>query len=431
MEAGCAGQSGNSVGKRTRGPIWGNTLWGNDKIHGKPMTAIVPNRGTACVQRGSIIFQRMKNSNSKTWPPVGITRRRLFETTGAGLLAAAVPSGLAARRRAQTLKAAAREKGIRFGAAARVTALEDQAFLALLREQCNVTAAANAFKWHVMEKGLSVNFADTDKFAAFAVNNGFRQRGHAIVWDRERYSPRAIQTATSARVLGNMVAQRSFGLVSRYRGAVQSWDVVNEAVHWKTGGMEKGPLYSALGLEYAEIAFKAARDADAEAELVYNDYVRPYRTAHQEGVLRFLDEMARRGTPIDAIGIQGHLWLNETNVDYNRWSNFLREIEGRGLKILLTEFDVVDNGPVHDFVRRDMIAADYVRDFLDVTLENRAVIEVVVRSLTDKYEGLSWASPRKDGQRRRPSPFDASNQAKPMRDAMLQAFASAPARKVD
>lgn len=332
--------------------------------------------------------------------------------------------------RENSLRSAAGSNGIRFGASAPVRALDDESFVALLLGQCDVIAAQNEFKWTRIEAERGKpDFAATDRMTAFGLRNRLWQRGHAMIWDKPGRVPAWVEDEKLRPAeAGRLIVDHVRTLGERYRGTINSWDVVNEAVRPGSGKAVGGPLYRKLGWEFATLAFRTVREADRDAQLTYNDYVLPGRTAHQEGILRFLDRMAAQDVKIDALGIQGHLRIPDGRPDWTGWRRFLGDIAGRGMAILVTELDVVDDGPQQQPEVRDRMAADRIGEFLDVTLDERAVEEVVVRSLSDKYEGLSYALPREDGARRRPSPFDATFGSKPIHQAILAALRNAPAR---
>lgn len=330
-----------------------------------------------------------------------------------------------------SLRSAAAKAGIRFGASAPARALKDPAFVSLLLEQSDVFAPQNELKWPQMEKEPEkVDFQTTDRMISFAVSNGLWLRGHAMIWDKAKMMPPWIGSGSEGSAgVGRSIVERVRLLAERYRGAINSWDVVNEAVRPGNGQAVAGPLFQKLGWEFATLAFRTARETDGAAQLTYNDYALPGRTKHQEGILRFLDRMAAERVKVDALGIQGHLWMpGAGRPDWTGWRRFLADIASRDMAILVTELDAVDNGPQDRPDRRDQMAADRIGEFLDVTLDERAVEEVVVRSLSDKYEGLSFAIPHKDGVKRRPSPFDENFEPKPIQKAILSALLNAPKR---
>ena len=100
----------------------------------------------------------------------------------------------------------------------------------------------------------------------------------------------------------------------------------------------------------------------------------------------------------------------------------------RGLKILITELDVLDDGLPADSAERDAAIGDAYRLYLDTSLAEPAVASVITFGLSDRYTWLQEDYPREDGEPRRPLPFDDELQPKPAYDALQSALASAPPR---
>lgn len=137
----------------------------------------------------------------------------------------------------------------------------------------------------------------------------------------------------------------------------------------------------AFGPGYIDMAFHAARAADPRVKLVYNDWGFEQGAAENDRfrsvTLRLLDGMLKRKTPIDALGIQGHLSAFGNKVDQRKLRTFLQEIRDRGLIILITELDVDDTGGPYDIGARDRAVVDEARRFLDVALDNPATQAVL------------------------------------------------------
>ena len=339
----------------------------------------------------------------------------------------AAPSGLL---RETSIARQADKVGVRFGAAAVARTISDSQFAALILNQCDVTLPANGLKWGLTNpSGPQADYSTVDPFIDWAHSHGLRQRGHTLIWDKPKNVPSwVLEDGPDASRLAARIRQRCSDACTRYRGRIQSWDVVNEAINPNHGTPFGGPLYKALGWEFADHAFQAAHEADPEAQLVYNDHPLPGGDKHQAGILRLLEGMLKRGVQVHAFGIQGHLWIPTKRSDDAGWRNFLAEVADLGLEILITELDVVDNGPQDNPGRRDRAAGDHLQHFMEITLDQPAVREVVCRSLSDKYEGLSYAIPREDKIKRRPSPFNAKMEAKPIARALSNAFGSARSR---
>jgi endo-1,4-beta-xylanase len=103
-------------------------------------------------------------------------------------------------------------------------------------------------------------------------------------------------------------------------------------------------------------------------------------------------------------------------------------VADRGLKILITELDVLDDGLPADSAERDAAIADAYRLYLDTALAEPAVAAVITFGLSDRYTWLQEDYPREDEEPRRPLPFDDELQPKPAYDAVASALEQAADR---
>ncbi|CAN5298441.1 hypothetical protein BH20ACT22_BH20ACT22_08310 [soil metagenome] len=180
-------------------------------------------------------------------------------------------------------------------------------------------------------------------------------------------------------------------------------------------------------------SFDIAHAADPDALLVLNEF--GYETVNEYGdrpddkqraTLRVVDRLLDDDVPVHALGVQAHLPAHEfaERFDPVAYRRFLSEIASRGLKILITELDVLDDGLPADRRIRDRVVADVYRRYLEATLEESAVAAVITFGLSDRYTWLQEDYPRKDGAPRRPLPFSEGLRAKPA----YHALETAPAR---
>ena len=152
--------------------------------------------------------------------------------------------------------------------------------------------------------------------------------------------------------------------------------------------------------------------------------------ARQEAVLSVIDTLQRQNVPLDALGIQAHLvaayWDSFNPRQYRK---FLRRVADRGLKILITEIDVLDDGLPAEIAPRDRGVADIYAEYLDPTPANPAVKSLITFGLSDRYTWLQADYPREDGAARRPLHYDEELQPKPALRALRRELASAPRRR--
>jgi endo-1,4-beta-xylanase len=115
--------------------------------------------------------------------------------------------------------------------------------------------------------------------------------------------------------------------------------------------------------------------------------------------------------------------------DFRAFADALDQVADRGLTILITELDVLDDGLPADIAVRDRGVADVYRRYLDVTLDHKAVKALITFGLSDRYTWLQEDLPREDGAARRPLPFDEDLQPKPAYRALSHSLRTAPWRK--
>jgi endo-1,4-beta-xylanase len=239
----------------------------------------------------------------------------------------------------------------RVGAAVKRSTLVTHADLLLT--QVNSLVCENAMKWEAIhpvpgDGEASYRFADADAIVAFAAEHEMTMRGHTLVWHQQvpewvfRASGGGL--ATKAEVLGRMQSHIQ-ALLSRYRGMVSCWDVVNEALsdgpqtwredsgwHRTAGSDDDGDGVP----DYIVRAFQCAREADPSARLFYNDY------GIESGVKReraytLAKTLKARGL-IDGVGIQGHWSI--LSPDERVVQAAIERFSSLGLAVEITELDL-------------------------------------------------------------------------------------------
>ena len=229
-------------------------------------------------------------------------------------------------------------------------------------------------------------------------------------------------------------------VLRRYRGRVAAWVVCNEVTdpEGRRGVRTNVPWYHTIGPEYISEAFAIAREEDGRATLVLNEF--GFETVNQYGdrpgdrqkaTLQVIDMLIRKGTPPDALGVQAHL-LAERFADRfhpGAYQRFLREARDRGLDILITELDVLDDGLPKNIEQRDRGVAEVYRRYLDVALDDDYVGAVISFGLSDRYTWLDEDEPRADGAHRRPLLFDRRMRPKPAFGATRASLIDADKRK--
>ncbi len=373
-----------------------------------------------------------------------LTRRQFV---GGAALAAAAPV-LAPLRCAPpptSLREAARAKGLVYGSYTswfgdqwRANGAAQRAY----RAECEMLVLP-VYPQLIHPEESRYDYTTPDIVAEIGTANRQQLRSHPLVW--EQTLPDWLKNAladpatTRERALSLMTDQITSS-VSRYRGKVISWDVVNEGIDaWQgdENGLKLTPWRQKIGPEYLDLAFRAARDADPHAQLVYNEtgieYDIDWQANRRTATLNLLRRLLDGGAPITAFGIQSH--LRPVGPDGKPWQlaadelrTLLRDVAALGLDILVTELDCTDVGLPADTAQRDAEVAARYAEYLDVVLAEPKVKTVITWGLSDSDTWLSEFAPRPDGLAVRTLPLDVQWQRKPAWQAMVDCFGRAPAR---
>lgn len=265
------------------------------------------------------------------------------KTVLAGLLAIVVTAcgAQTAVKKEATLKDALGDKFL-IGTAlnTRQSSGQDTDAVKVVKKHFNAIVAENCMKSEVLqpEEGR-YDFRQADEFVKFGEDNGMTVTGHCLIWHSQ--CPRWFLVDkdgknVSAEVLKQRMKEHITTVVSRYKGRILGWDVVNEAI-MEDGSYRKSKFYEILGEEFIPLAFQYAHEADPDAELYYNDY-----NMHEPGkratVVKLVNDLKKRGLRIDAVGMQGHVGM-----DYPDLSEFEASMEAyaaTGAKVMVTEFDM-------------------------------------------------------------------------------------------
>jgi endo-1,4-beta-xylanase len=360
---------------------------------------------------------------------MGISRRNLLK---AGLVAPLMSPAAFAGAAESSLRAAARDAGLIYGSAVNENFLGvDQTYTALLERVPDMLVPEGSGKRRTIEPVRGkYNFALADKLWQFARKNNQRMRGHTLVWHNS--VPKWLDAALAEKPDDKLLTTYIEKVAGHFRGRLHSWDVVNEAIEPDEGSPDglrlNSPWYKAFGPNYIEEAFRITRSVDPDTLLFYNElnlegdvgWAEKRRTA----TLKLLERLVKNNVPIDGLGIQSHLKAYRVDYTDEVFSNFLDEVRGLGLKVLLTEFDIADiDGPA-DPRDRDADIAALAERYLDVAFSKPHVLGCLTWGITDRYSWLSqwdqykWA----DGTLSRGLPFDANLVPKPMETAMLAAY---------
>jgi endo-1,4-beta-xylanase len=217
--------------------------------------------------------------------------------------------------------------------------IDNQKKADLIKRHFNSVTAENDMKWSSLQPTEgNYTFTNADKIVAFAQANGMKVRGHCLCWHNQ--VPAWIFKDGTTDASKELVLQRLrthiTTVVNHFKGKVYAWDVVNEAIDDGSSTFRASKWYTICGEDYIFEAFKAAREADPDAVLFYNDYTAIDPTKRDK-IYDLLVKLKAQNL-VDGMGLQGH-W----NVSYPANSlinDALNKYKSLGLQIQITEMDV-------------------------------------------------------------------------------------------
>jgi endo-1,4-beta-xylanase len=334
-------------------------------------------------------LRRRKARVAATWSALlaGVAAAAAITTVMAGSATAAT-----------TLGASAAERGRYFGTAVAANKLSDSAYTTILNREFNSVTPENEMKIDATEPNQNqFNYANADRIVQHARSQGMQVRGHTLAWHSQQ--PGWMQNM-SGTALRNAMLNHVTQVATHFRGQVVAWDVVNEAFADGSSGARRDSNLQRTGNDWIEAAFRAARTADPNAKLCYNDYnTDDWTHAKTQAVYRMVQDFKQRGVPIDCVGLQSH--LNNQSPYPSNYRTTLSSFAALGVDVQITELDI------------EQANATWYRNVVNDCLAVSRCTGITVWGIRDSD---SWRASQN------PLLFTASGAKKPAYDAVLQAL---------
>lgn len=313
----------------------------------------------------------------------------------------------------------------------------------LIKTHFKVLTPENIMKWDALQpRPGQFDFRAADRLVEFARKNQLYVVGHTLVWHNQTpdwvFQGEAGQPPTRELLLARLREHIST-VVGHYKGRVQAWDVVNEALN-EDGTLRDTPWRRIIGDDYIEKAFEYARAADPAAHLYYNDY-RLESPSKRAGAIALVKRLQTAGLRIDAVGLQGHVGLVQPSI--KEQEDAILDFHRAGVKSMISEMDVdvlpstkawgdadirlkeAADPAFNPYVGglppaiHSQLAARYADFFRMYLRQSDKIVRVTVWGLND---GDSWLNefPIK-GRTNHPLLFDRENRPKPALQAVIDA----------
>jgi endo-1,4-beta-xylanase len=212
---------------------------------------------------------------------------------------------------------------------------KDQPSVSIIKKEFNTISPENVMKWmFVQPKPNEFYFDHTDKYVQFGLDNNMHIVGHALIWHSQIAN--FMNSIKDSTKMVQHVTNHISTLVNRYKGKIDTWDVVNEALNGD-GTLRESIFLKVLGENYLETVYKMAEKYDSNADLAYNDY-NLCKPKKREGAVKLIKSLQKNGAKINSVGIQAHWQLTSPTLEEIETS--ILAFSELGVKVMFTELDI-------------------------------------------------------------------------------------------
>lgn len=264
------------------------------------------------------------------------------------------------------------------------------------------------------------DFTQADKFISLAQQQNLRIRGHALVFGKlsdvyerpnlQTWLDKHYQDATQKRdALQKLVDHHIDTMLSRYKGRIGQWDVVNEPLDlFGQGKLEDNVFLRTLGPDYIARAFTRAHAADSDAKLFLNEQFDRYTGPRAEAFINLVQALKEKGVPLHGVGLQHHMLF--TLAAAQETKEFIERLAALGVEVEITELDARLR-LFADAQNPHLAQAEYYRDIIKTCFGISACKGVTFWGLHDQdawHKEIPWMFPNPNA----PYLFDEQKAAK-------------------
>jgi endo-1,4-beta-xylanase len=205
----------------------------------------------------------------------------------------------------------------------------------IVNSEYNTITPENSLKWMFIQPSPNkFNFKAADKYVEMGLKNNMYIVGHALVWHNQLAD--FMQNLENSAETRAHVENHINTLVSRYKGKIDAWDVVNEAFE-EDGSLRASVFYKNMGKNYIEEVFRKTEKVDPDVDLIYNDY-NLYKPKKRAAVLEMVKKFKANGTKINGVGVQAHWDLKSPSIE--EIEQIILDVHAAGVYVSFTELDI-------------------------------------------------------------------------------------------
>ncbi|MGE0019757.1 MAG: endo-1,4-beta-xylanase [Draconibacterium sp.] len=267
-----------------------------------------------------------------------------------------------------------------FDPEANTVSSNEQWMQATMYKYFNYGVTGNSFKWSgVQPQHTTPNYSNFENALRWTQKVGWKIRGHNLLWggNDAHSTPDWVRNLPTTQAFNDTCKMRVIRDVSRYKGLISEYDVVNEPLTGHADWMRK-----THGDSIIWNSFKWARSADPDAGLFVNDYNVEYNWGQAVEYRDLILKMKEMGAPITGVGMQAHFWdCCRANVD--ELVKNVNIIAQAGLPIRFTEFDFGGN------LTQAQQAAEFIK-VLTIAFSHPSITGMISWVLMDSSNENAW-----------------------------------------
>ena len=239
-----------------------------------------------------------------------------------------------------------------FDPEANIVSSKEQWMQTAMYKYFNYGVTGNSFKWSgIQPQHTAPNYTNFENAVRWTQKVGWDLRAHTLLWggNDPHSMPDWVRSLPTPQAITDTCKMRVQREVSRYKGVIKEYDVINEPLTGHADWLRK-----TVGDSILWNCFKWAREADPDAELYINDYNVEYNWGQAVEYRNLIKKIKEMGGPVTGVGMQAHFWdCCRPNVD--ELVKNVNIIAEAGLPIRFTEYDwgtnLTQKQQVDDFVK--------------------------------------------------------------------------------
>jgi endo-1,4-beta-xylanase len=257
--------------------------------------------------------------------------------------------------------------------------------------EANFNMITPPLKWaHLRPTADMYEFTAADHEIEYSKAHGLAVHGATLCWNDA--NPAWLGAVLDRQNAKEYLAGYIRTVVGRYRGKVDSWDVVNEPIWlWskRPDLVRTGTWLDLIGPEYIDLAFHETQAADPSCLRTLNINDCEEQSSNGDKVraasLNLVKTLLKRGVPLQAVALESHV-DGPRKPDDVAFLKFLRDLRDTGVEVYISEFDVNDSAILGTPIQVEAAVAQTYFNYLTDVLSVIPLKRLIFWSSSDSFD---------------------------------------------